>query len=163
MEETSASEETKRIAAAAKRSQSWVEDADEITSSEEAFATPAASDSHSIPNTSGAFDYATWLVGRLTEEQRLKLTHRFSWMDLCAGLGTPFITYEALRRGMLPHGLSPAGECKGLTEMSETRRAALQRRAAHATNSPPIFKSNSALTSRNPKDDGGHLPGPPHC
>ena len=79
MEETSASEETKRIAAAAKRSQSWVEDADEITSSEEAFATPAASDSHSIPNTSGVFDYATWLMARPKVEQRQKLTRSFTW------------------------------------------------------------------------------------
>ena len=98
-----------------------------------------------------------WLVGRLTEEQRLKLTQPFTWMDFCAGLGTSLIAYEALRRGMLPHGLSPAGECKGLTETCKDRREALRRRAVHATNSPPIFVSNSSLTSRAPKDDQGNF------
>ena len=89
---------------------------------------PVASDSRNVPNSSGVFDYATWLASRLTEAQRQKLTRHFSWMDLCAGLGATFIAHEALRRGTLPHGLSPAGECKGLTETSKDRRAALRRR-----------------------------------
>ena len=38
--------------------------------------------------------YATWLVGRMSHEQQLKLTRNFTWMNLCAGLGTPFIAYE---------------------------------------------------------------------
>ena len=158
MELTSVSEETGRIAAAAKKTSSWNGNAEDVSSSEEMLTTPVASHSHNISNTSGVFDYATWLVGRLTEEQRRKLTHSFTWMDLCAGLGTPLIAYEALRRGLLPHGLSPAGECQGLTEMSDNRRAALRRRTMHTTNSPPIFPSNSALTSRTPKDDQGNFP-----
>ena len=155
MEETSVSEETARIAAAAKRTIAWKGDGEESTSSDEAFTTPAASDTHSLPKSSGVFDYAIWLLGRLTEEQRQKLTRSFSWMDLCAGLGTPFIAYEALRRGMLPHGICPDGQCKGLTEMSESRRAALRRRARQVDNSPPVYTSNSALTCRTPKDDEG--------
>ena len=137
MEETSVSDERARIAAAAKRTRTWRGDASEVTSSDEMVATPAASDSHSMPNSSGVFDYATWLVGRLTAEQRQKLTHSFTWMDLCAGLGTSFVAYEALRRALLPHGLSPAGECQGLTEMSDSTRAALRRRIVHGPNSPP--------------------------
>ena len=71
-----------------------------------------------MPNSSGVFDYAIWLVGRMSHEQRLKLTHSFSWVDLCAGLGTPFIAYEVVRRALQPYGLCPAGKCTGLTEMS---------------------------------------------
>ena len=156
MEETSVSEETARIAAAVARTPHWVRGAEEVTSSEEDYATPVTTDSHSMPSSSGVFAYATWLVGRLTEEQRQKLTCQFTWMDLCAGLGTPYIAYEALRQGMLPYGISPQGECTGLTEKSPDRRAALRRRAIHADGSaPPIFISNSALTSRTPNDDQG--------
>ena len=156
MEETSLSEETARIAAAATRTQHWVRGAEEVTSSEEDYATPVATDSHSMPKSSSVFAYATWLVGHLTEEQRQKLTCQFTWMDLCAGLGTPYIAYEALRHGMLPYGISPKGECTGLTEKSPDRRAALRRRAIRADSSAPIFASNSALTSRTPNDDQGN-------
>ena len=98
-EETYVSEETARIAAAAKRTKWWDADAKEdTTSSEEGLTAPVASDSGSMPNSSGVFDDATWLVNRLTEEQRQKRTRHFSWMDLCAGLGTP---------------LSPARPCAG--------------------------------------------------
>ena len=142
MEQTSVSEETARIAKAALKTAEWSGDPNEMTSSEDDFATPAAADGQSVPNTSGAFDYATWLVERLTPEQRLKLTGRFTWIDLCAGLGTPFIAYEALRRGMERHGFRPAGECKGLTEMVPEKRAALRRRALHADSSP---RSSSAI------------------
>jgi len=84
-EETSVSTETGRIAAAAKRTKLWETDAEEdTTTSEEGLTVPVASDSSSMPNSSGVFDYATWLVNRLTEEQRQKLTRHFSWMDLCA-------------------------------------------------------------------------------
>ena len=155
-EETSVSEETGRIAAAATRTQHWVRGAEEVSSSEEDYATPVAADSHSMPSSSGVFAYATWLVGLLTEEQRQKLTCQFTWMDLCAGLGTPYIAYEALRHGMLPYGIIPKGECTGLTEKSPDRRAALRRRAIHADGSAPIFVSNSALTSRTPNDDQGN-------
>ena len=104
-----------------------------------------------MPNSSGVFDYATWLVGRMSREQRLKLARSFNWVDLCAGLGTPFIAYEALRRALQPYGLSPAGECKGLTEKSKDRRDALSRRMVYAASSAPIFTSNEDLTSRLPK------------
>ena len=78
-------------------------------------------------------------------------------MDLCAGLGTPCIAYEALRRALQPYGLCPAGKCTGLTEMSKDRRDALRRRMVHAASSAPIFRSNKDLTSRLPKDDGGNV------
>ena len=156
MEETSVSEETARIAAATARTQHWFQDAEEVTSDEEGDANePVAADSESTPNSSGVFAYATWLVGKLSEKQRQKLTCQFTWMDLCAGLGTPYIAYEALRHGLLPYDLSPNGKCTGLTEKSPERRAALRRRAIPANSSAPIFDSNSALTSRTPKDDKG--------
>ncbi len=164
MEETSVSEETGRIAAAAARTHSWDPAGEECTSSEEAFATPVAMESQSIPNTSGVFDYATWLVARLTEEQRLTLTRTFTWMDLCAGLGTPFICYEALRRALQLYGLQPAGECTAMTEMSKDRREALRRRSRQvAASCPPIFESNSSLTSAMPKDDQGTFQDVPHA
>ena len=156
IEQTSVSEETGRIAEASRKTAVWSGDANQVTSSEDDFATPAAVDGQHVPNTSGVFDYATWLVDRLTLEQRLKLAGRFTWIDLCAGLGNPFIVYEALRRGMLRHGLRPSGECKGLTEMSREKRAALRRRAVYGGSSPPIFVSSSDLTSRTPKDDEGN-------
>ena len=151
------SEETRRIAAASNHTQSWDGGAEEGTSCEEACTAPASSASHSNPKTSGVFDYAIWLLGRLTAQQREKLTKPFTWIDLCAGLGTPLITYEALRRGMLPYGQSLTGQCEGMTEMCKDRRDALRRRALHADGSPPIFDSNSSLTSRTPKDDQGNL------
>ena len=100
---------------------------------------------------SGVFDYATWLVGRVGHDQRLKLTHNFTWVDLCAGLGTPCIVYEALRRALQPYGLCPASECTGLTEMSKDKRHAMTRRMVHASSAAPIFRSNEDLTSRLPK------------
>ena len=106
-----------------------------------------------MPNSSGVFDYATWLVGRMSHEQQLKLTHSFTWVDLCAGLGTPFIAYEALRRALQPYGLCPTGECTGLTEKSKNRRDALRRRMVHFAFSDPISRSNEDLTSRLTKDD----------
>ena len=156
IEQTSVSEETGRIAEASLKTAVWSGDANQVTSSEDDFATPAAVDGQHVPNTSGVFDYATWLVDRLTLEQRLKLAGHFTWIDLCAGLGTPFIAYEALHRAMLPHGLKLAGECKGLTEKTKEKRAALRRRAVYGGSSPPIFVSNSDLTSRMPKDDEGN-------
>ena len=157
MEVTSASEETDRIAAAGNRPKAWHDNAECTSSSDEQITTAAASDGHSMPNSSGVFDYATWLVGQMSHEQRLKLTRSFTWVDLCAGLGTPFIAYEALRRALQPYGLCPAGECNGLTEKSKDRRDALGRRMVHAASSAPIFISNADLTSRLPKEDRGNV------
>jgi hypothetical protein len=114
-----------------------------------------------MPNSSGVFDYATWLVGRMSHEQRFKLTHSFTLVDLCAGLGTPCIACEVVRRALQPYGMCPAGKCIGLTEMSKDRRGALRRRIVHAASSDPIFRSSEDLTSRLPKDVPGnaqHLP-----
>jgi hypothetical protein len=154
---TSASEETARITEASNRTKSWHGQAERTSGSDEHITTVAASDGDSMPNPSGVFDYATWLVGRINHEQPLKLTRSFTWVDLCAGLGTPFIAYEALRRALQPYGMCPAGECTGLTEMSKDRRDALRRRMVHAASSAPIFRSNEDLTSRLPKDDGGNV------
>ena len=154
---TSESEETRRIAAATKRTQAWSSKGGEATSSDELETAAATSHSQNVPDTSGLFDYATWLMDLLTDTQRQSLTSRFTWMDLCAGLGTPIIVYEALRRALLPFNLSLDGTCTGLTEMNDSRREALRRRTVHAPNDPPIFKSNSELSSRTPKDDRGNI------
>ena len=63
----------------------------------------------------------------MLHEQQLKLTHSFTWVDLCVGLGTPCIAYEAVRRALQPYGLCPASKCIGLPEMSKGRRDALSR------------------------------------
>ena len=110
MELTSVSNETGRIAEASRKTAEWSGDAVPATSSEDDFATSAITDGQRVPEASGVFDYAIWLVDRLTLEQRSKLAGPFTWIDLCAGMGTPFVAYEALRRGTLPHDLRPAGE-----------------------------------------------------
>ena len=89
--------------------------------------------------------------------KRLKLTHNFTWVDLCAGLGTPCIAYEALRRAWQPYGMCPASECTGLTKKSKDKRDALRRRMVHAASSSPTFTNDEDLTSRLPKDDRGHV------
>ena len=53
MEETSVSEESARIAAAVARTKHWDRGAEEVTSSEEDYATPVATDSRSMPSSSG--------------------------------------------------------------------------------------------------------------
>ena len=153
---TSASEATARIASASNRTKPRYNISECTSSSDEQLTTGAASNGHIMPNSSGVFDYATWLVGRMSHEQRLKLSHSFTWADLRAGLGTPFIAYEVVRRALQPYGLCPAGKCTGLAEMSKDRRDALRRRMVHAAPSAPIFRSNEDLTSRLPKHDGGH-------
>ena len=102
---------------------------EECTSSEEWCTAPVATGSHDTPDSSGVLAYATWLVARLTGEQRVKLTRAFTWIDLCAGLGTPFFVHEALRQALQAYNLRPAGECTGITEIDKERREALKRRA----------------------------------
>ena len=96
-EVTSASEEIARIASAINRTKPWHDNSECTSGSDEQLTTDSASNGHSMPNLSVSvvFDYATWLVGRMSHEQRLKLTHGFTWVDLCAGLGTPLTAYEA--------------------------------------------------------------------
>ena len=104
-EDTSISEETGRIAAATARTCSLDGAVEAWTSSEEWCAAPVAKGSHDTPDTSGVFAYATWLVARLTGEQRVKLTRAFTWIDLCFGLGTPFFVHEALRQALQAYNL----------------------------------------------------------
>ena len=107
---TSESEETTRINRATKRTKRWAQQDEGTSGSDVDHAMgEVGTASSSLPKTSGVFDYATWLVGRMSHEQRLKLTRNFTWVDLCPGLGTPFIAYEALRRALQPYGISPAG------------------------------------------------------
>jgi len=109
-----------------------------------------------MPNSSAVFDYATWLVGSMSHEPQLKLAHSFTWVDLCAGLGTPCIADEAVRRALQPYGMCPAGKCIGLTEMSKDRRDALRRRMVNAASPAPIFRSDEDLTYRLPNYDSGN-------
>ena len=102
---------------------------EECTSSEEWCVAPVATGSHNTPDTSGVFAYATWLVARLTGEQRVQLTRAFTWVDLRVGLGAPFFVHEALRQALQAYNLRPAGECTGMTANIKERRAALKRRA----------------------------------
>ena len=113
---------------------------EECTSSEEWCVAPVATGSHDTPDTSGVFAYATWLVARLTGEQRVQLTRACTWIDLCVGLGTPFFVHEALRQALQSYNLRLTGECAGMTEIKKDRREALKRRAMCAFgDGPPIF------------------------
>ena len=155
-EDTSISEETGRIAAATARTRSWDGVVEECTSSEEWCPAPVAKGSHDTPDTSSVFAYATWLVARLTLEQRVKLTRAFTWIDLCAGLGTPFFVHEALRQALQAYNLRTAGQCTGITEINNERQEALKRRAMCAFGGcPPIFCDNASLTTQTPMDDQG--------
>ena len=143
---TSESEETKRIQQAAKRAKKWT-CPDELTSSsdDDLAMGETIMEATSMPKTSGVFDYAEWLIGKLTEEQRRKLACSFSYMDLGAGLGTTLIVYEALRRAMEKHGLHIHGRCSGLTESSAVRREALGRRLDRLGFTAPIKEGNADL------------------
>ena len=100
----------------------------------------------SMPKTSGVFDYAGWLIGKLTDEERSKLARSFSYMDLCAGLIATLIAHDAIRRAMDKHGLHIDGRCTGLTELSKDRRDALGRRLGSLGFTAPTKKSNADLT-----------------
>ena len=102
--------------------------------------------SASMPKTSGVADYVEWLVGKLSEEQRGRLTRAFTYMDLCAGLGTTRIAHAGIRRAMLECGIHDHGQCSGLTEMSMDRRAALQRRLTRLGLTAPYAESNADLS-----------------
>ncbi len=148
-EETSESEETARIKAADKRAKMWDHNEVSTSDSDADHAQEAACmESPSMPKTSGVFDYADWLVSTLSEEQRGKLTRAFSFMDLCAGLGTTLIAYEAIRRAMQKHGLPLDGECSGLTELAKDRREALGRRLTSLGLKARVLNSNADLTDR---------------
>jgi hypothetical protein len=83
----------------------------------------------------------------LSEEQRKHLARSFSYMDLCAGLGTTLIVYEAIRRALNKHALCIHGECHGMTELSKDRREALGRRLASLSFAAPILPRNADLTA----------------
>jgi len=68
-------------------------------------------------------------------------------MDLCAGLGTTLIVYEAIRRALNKHALCMHGECHGMTELSKDRREALGRRLASLSFAAPILPRNADLTA----------------
>ena len=105
-----------------------------------------------MPKTSGVFDYALWLMGKLSSQQREMLARAFTFMDLCAGLGTSLLAYEALRVALKHYGLDMDGDCTGLTELNPARRGALHRRCACLKMNPTIFKSNECLSQPIPKD-----------
>ena len=105
-EATSESPETKRTQQAAKRYKKWT-CPDECTSgSEPEYAMGEANmEATSMPKTSGVFPYTERLTGKLTDDQRRKLARSFTYMDLCAGLGTTLMVHEAIRRAMARHCL----------------------------------------------------------
>lgn len=145
-EATSESEETKRIQHATKRTKMWTSDECTSGSDDDGHAMGEADmEATSMPKTSGVFDYAEWLIGKLTDEQRRKLACSFSYLDLCAGLGTTLIAHEAIQRAMEKHGLRIDGRCNGLTEFSKDRREALGRRLDSLGFTAPIKKSNADL------------------
>jgi len=156
-EETSESSETARIQDAARRAKAWSKQ-EHTSSSDHGMQVDASTDmgSASMPKTSGVFDYTLWLVGKLSSHQRGQLLRGFRFMDLCAGLGTSLLAYEALRVALRHYGLDMDGACTGLTEMDDQRREALSRRCASIKQNPVILKSNGCLTLQCPKDAHGN-------
>ena len=147
-EVTSESSETARIEESSKRARTWTANAEETSDSDEAHLVGAATmGSASMPTSSGCFDYTQWLVSKLTSEQWSKLARAFTYLDLCAGLGTTIIAHEALRRALLLHDLRINGKCAGLTESSRDRREALKRRLVCVESTAPIWESNKQLAS----------------
>ena len=145
---TSESEETTRINRATKRTKRWAQQDEGTSGSDVDHAMGEVGIvSSSMPKTSGVFDYAEWLLSKLSEEQRKKLARSFSYMDLCAGLGTTLIVYEAIRRALNKHALCIHGECHGMTELSKDRREALGRRLASLSFAAPILPRNADLTA----------------
>ena len=112
----------------------------------------------SMPATSGVFDYCSWLVAKLTEEQRKRLANPFTYIDLCAGLGTSIIAAEALRRGLAQNSLKGGGECTCLTELQSDKRDALRRRLECVQGDAPqpcILEANADLVKTSITDDRG--------
>ena len=159
VEDTSASEETARIQAATKRARKWDAAEEHTSCSDDDMQGSASTDmgSASMPNTSGVFDYAIWLVGKLSTEQRDRLQRSFHFMDLCAGLGTTLLACEALKFAMIKYGLRIDGTCTGLTEVAEGKREALRRRCASLHIDPPMFESNASLSAQLPQDADGNF------
>ena len=74
----------------------------------------ATSGSH--PITSGAFDYCSWVIKEvLSEAECEKLAKApFTYMDLCAGMGTSIISVEAVRRALAERGVTLRSTCIAL-------------------------------------------------
>ena len=105
-EVTSSSPETTRIQQAANRTKKWTGPDEHTSGSEPEYAMGQANmEATSMPEPSGVFDYVEWLIGKLTDEERSNLACSFSYMDLCAGLGTTLIAYDAIRRALDTHCL----------------------------------------------------------
>ena len=146
-EATSESEETKRIQQATKRAKKWTCPDERTSGSEPEYALGEANmGATSMPKTSGVFHYTEWLIGKLTDDQRRKLARSFTYMDLCAGLGTTLMVHEAIRRAMARHRLKINGRCIGLTESVKDRREALGRRLDCLGLNAPIKNSNADLS-----------------
>jgi hypothetical protein len=82
---TSESEETTRINRATKRTQRWAQQ-DQGTSGSDVDHTmgEVGTTSSSMPKTSGVFDYAEWLLSKLSEEQRKKSLHSLTTIWISA-------------------------------------------------------------------------------
>ena len=169
---TSESEETSRITQAAARASQWGRKGkqptpkpkpSECTSDSETYMASAKSaTSGSHPITSGAFDYCSWVIKEvLSEAECEKLAKApFTYMDLCAGMGTSIISVEAVRRALAERGVTLRSTCIALTEKNPRKREALHRRLLHQFGNPPapdIFKSNAALAAERPVDEVGVL------
>ena len=169
---TSESEETSRITQAAARASQWGRKGkqptpkpkpSECTSDSETYmASAKCATSGSHPITSGAFDYCSWVIKEvLSEAECEKLAKApFTYMDLCAGMGTSIISVEAVRRALAERGVTLRSTCTALTEKNPRKREALHRRLLHQFGNPPapdIFKSNAALAAERPVDEVGVL------
>lgn len=156
-EATSESEETARIRRAAV---AWR--AGGVAVAEESIPTARSVDPATpTPLTSGLFDFTCWVVNQvLTPRERGAMEQlQFSYLDLCAGMGTSILAVEALRRA-LHHNFE--GTCIALTESDRKKRLGLVRRlealakiTAHK-DMPKIFSDTADLSKTPPVDADGH-------
>jgi hypothetical protein len=120
------------------------------------------STSRPMPASSGLLDFCIWMLGELTEQERAiaatKWTQTFS--ELCAGMGTGIMCYEALRMAFAHYDLDIEARCVCCTEMLDWKARALPKLASSLRSQglpPTIFKTTGALTRVPLRDIDGKI------
>ena len=161
---TSNSEETQRIQTAQAKFAQWGwrcgagggraegQPGESQTSDEEAAAPNSSAPGRSsapIPASSGVFDFAAWVAAHVLEgpDRDALATTTYSYLDLCAGLGTPQIVSEAVHRAS-----GASGTCVAFTETDRGKRESLQQRYGRE---PAAFRTNGDLAAEFPCDSEG--------
>ena len=80
------------------------------------------------PASSGLLDYCSWMVDRLSPEERASAAANWwqTFAEFCAGMGTGTICFEGLRRAMARHDLKVEATCACMTEAVKWKAKALK-------------------------------------